>query len=158
MFRPVRHARRLTALSSIAALDLAAPQARAVGDGPFQKFMGQWSGRGQVTNSSGVSERIRCRAEFSGGERGATMNQSIVYASPSYRLHIQCSAKASGASVHGVWREDTRGVSGQLDGRVADGRFEGVGRGPGSARRCRSHRTGADRPSVSRRKEETSPR
>jgi predicted RND superfamily exporter protein len=131
MLRSAHHARRFTALSFIAAMVLTAPQARAAGDDPFQKFMGQWTGGGEVINSTGVREHIRCRAEFSGGEGGAMMNQSIVCASPSYRLEIQSSAEAAGDSVHGVWRENTRGISGQLDGKVADGRFVGAVVGPG---------------------------
>jgi uncharacterized protein len=129
MFRSAHQARRFAALSFIAALVAAAPEARA-DEGPFQKFMGQWTGGGEVTNSNGVRERIRCRAEFSGDERGETMTQSIVCASASYRIDFQSTAEASGDSVHGVWREETRGVSGDLTGHIANGLFEGVVTGP----------------------------
>ena len=121
----------LMALGFVAALSLAPPQARAAAGGPFQKFMGEWTGAGQVISRNGTREAIRCRAEFSGAQDGEALNQTIVCASPSYRIDIQSSAEAVGDSVHGAWREETRNVSGQLSGRVADGRFVGAVRGSG---------------------------
>lgn len=38
------------------------PSRSAVAAGPFQPFVGNWTGGGQIIGSNGVPERIRCRA------------------------------------------------------------------------------------------------
>jgi hypothetical protein len=98
---------------------------------PFQAFVGEWTGSGQVVGANGNRERIRCRASFAESQRGEALSQTIVCASASYRIDIQSYAKASGRTVQGAWSEGTRGVSGQLTGRIEDGLFEGAVIGPG---------------------------
>jgi hypothetical protein len=63
--------------------------------------------------------------------RGEALSQTIVCASPSYRIDIQSTVEASGQRVQGKWSEATRGVSGQLTGTVQGGLFEGAVSGPG---------------------------
>ena len=116
------------AAACLASHSLAAPA------GPFQSFVGQWTGDGQVVASNGGRERIRCRANFTPARQGAALNQSIVCASQSYRIDISSYAEAGdGDSVQGTWSEATRGVSGHLTGHVGAGRFVGTVKGPGFA-------------------------
>ncbi len=124
-----------TALAIGIALGLAAPGPVAAAVSPFQRFVGDWAGGGQVTGSNGASERIRCRARYSESEQGDALNQSIVCASQSYRIDITSFVQASGESVQGDWREATRDISGHLTGQIADGRFEGAVVGPGFSAR-----------------------
>ncbi len=120
-----------SALAIGIALGLAALQPAAASLGPFQRFVGDWTGGGQVVGSNGDRERIRCRARYSESEQGESLNQSIVCASESYRIDITSFVQASGDSVQGDWREATRDISGHVTGRIANGRFEGAVVGPG---------------------------
>jgi hypothetical protein len=118
--------RRLAALSALAiAASLAGQQSSAVAAGPFEKFLGSWSGSGQIIASNGHSESIRCRAEYTDAKDGSALNQTIVCASESFKLNITSYVEATGESVLGHWHEAARDVSGQVTGRIAGGRFEG---------------------------------
>jgi hypothetical protein len=97
----------------------------------FNLFVGNWTGAGEVIGSNGQRERIRCRADYEESMRGEALSQTIVCASPSYRIDIQSTVEAPGGRVQGRWSEATRGVSGQLSGTVQRGLFEGAVYGPG---------------------------
>jgi len=133
MSRPARllSLPKLTALGFAAAASVAAAPSVADAGRPFEMFAGEWNGSGQIVDSKGARERIRCRADFTEAHEGAALNQSIVCASSSYKIDISSYAEASGGSVKGTWSESTRGFTGQLTGRVGNGRFEGVVIGPG---------------------------
>ena len=92
---------------------------------PFQKFVGAWSGGGQIVATNGHREAIRCRAEFSVTKAGSALNQAIVCASESFKLDIKTYVEASGDSIQGYWSETARDLNGHLTGRVAEGRFDG---------------------------------
>lgn len=98
---------------------------------PFQPFVGAWTGGGQVIGSNGSRERIRCRANYVESKGGEALSQTIVCASASYRIDIQSYVEASGPTVHGSWREQTRNISGDLTGRIEGGLFQGAVKGPG---------------------------
>jgi len=98
--------------------------------GPFGRFAGAWEGGGQVVGARGDREHIRCRANYAESGRGEAMTQTIVCASASYRMNIQSHVEAADGMVHGAWSETTRNISGDLTGRIADGRFEGAVNGP----------------------------
>jgi hypothetical protein len=106
------------------AMSLAAPPSAAAAR-PFEKFIGSWSGTGQIVGANGHRESIRCRAEYSDAKEGTALNQTIVCASESFKFNIHSYAEASGESVQGYWKEATRDVSGHLSGRFSEGRFEG---------------------------------
>ena len=103
----------------------------AAAAGPFQAFVGDWTGGGQVIGSNGIRERIRCRANYDQSQQGEALSQTIVCASPSYRIDIQSYVQASGRSVQGTWREKTRNISGEVTGTLEGGRFVGAVVGPG---------------------------
>ena len=114
----------------LAVIVLAAAQSAALAAGPFQGFLGEWSGGGQVVGSNGHRESIRCRAEYVEAKGGAALNQTIVCASESFKLDIHCYAEAAGGSVQGDWRETGRDLNGHMTGRISEGRFEGEIVGP----------------------------
>jgi hypothetical protein len=107
------------------------PDQSAAAVSPFQPFVGDWTGGGQVIGSNGVRERIRCRASYDESQQGWAMSQTIVCASASYRIDIQSSVEASGPTVHGTWQEETRDISGELTGTLEGGQFRGAVVGPG---------------------------
>jgi hypothetical protein len=119
------------ALSFALAAAIAPATTGAAAAGPFGRFLGSWTGSGQVIGSNGNRERIRCRATYSESESGSALNQSIVCASESYRIDITSFVQAQGSDVQGSWREATRNASGQLSGQIQGGRFDGSVVGPG---------------------------
>jgi hypothetical protein len=87
--------------------------------GPFAPLAGNWSGSGTITTSSGGSERLRCRARYAVGEGGRVLQQALTCASDSYKFEISSTVEARGGAVTGTWSEATRGVSGNLSGRIS---------------------------------------
>jgi hypothetical protein len=114
-----------TALWLTVAVAAGAQQAHALAASPFQKFIGAWSGGGEIVESNGHRESIRCRAEYSEAKDGSALNQGIVCASESFKLDIRSYVEASGDSIQGYWSETARDLNGHLTGRIAEGRFEG---------------------------------
>ena len=103
----------------------------AAAAGPFDRFVGSWTGSGHVIGTKGDRERIRCRASYWEAESGSVLNQSIVCASDSYRIEITGYVQASGSEVQGSWKEHAQNASGQLTGQIQDDRFDGSVIGPG---------------------------
>jgi len=120
----------LVPLALVLSLGLGAATSAGAAEGAFGMFAGSWRGGGEVTGSNGVREHIRCRADYSVSNEGAAMTQTIVCASPSYRIDIHSHVEARGEEVQGDWSESTRNVTGQLSGRIVGGRFEGAVQGP----------------------------
>jgi hypothetical protein len=104
---------------------LIASQSAARAAGPFEKFVGTWSGAGEIIGTNGHRESIRCRAQYSEAKEGSALNQSIVCASESFKLNITSYVEASGESVQGYWKEASRDASGHVTGRISGGQFEG---------------------------------
>ena len=104
---------------------LIASQSVARAASPFDKFVGEWRGAGQIVGTNGHREPIRCRAQYTEAKEGSVLNQSIVCASESFKLNITSYVEASGDSVQGYWKEASRDVSGHLTGHISGGRFEG---------------------------------
>ena len=107
------------------AVAFSAQQTVALAAGQFQKFTGEWRGGGEIVESNGHRESIRCRAEYVDSKEGSALNQAIACASESFKLDIKSYVEASGDSIQGYWSEATRDVSGHLTGRIGDGRFDG---------------------------------
>ena len=99
--------------------------------GPFAGMAGSWSGGGTVTLDDGSTERIRCRATYAVGAGGNGLNQSLTCASDSYRFNLSSNVVAEGGSLSGTWSESSRGVNGNLEGRVSGGSFQIVASAPG---------------------------
>ncbi len=97
----------------------AAPATAA--DGPFGAMAGSWSGGGTISMASGGQERLRCRVTYALGDGGNSVQQNLKCASDSYRVEIISNVAANGSTLSGNWTETTRGVSGQLTGRVNGG-------------------------------------
>jgi hypothetical protein len=85
-------------------------------------FAGSWSGGGTITVQDGSRERIRCRSSNTAG--GGGLNLGLRCASDSYKFEIASDLTSEGSNVSGSWNENTRGVFGQLAGRVSGGRIQ----------------------------------
>src|SRR5713226_7192115 len=107
----MRHLLRPAALKCWAllfTLFLFAPSARA-DSGPFTGLAGNWSGAGTITLGTGGRESIRCRAQYSVGGDGTSMQQSLRCASDSYRFDLSSDVTSSlGGVITGSWSESSR--------------------------------------------------
>ena len=71
-----------------------AAQDRGEGRRPFGPLAGSWSGGGTLTTSSGTRERLRCRAHYSVGHGGRSLQLGIRCAGDSYRFDLASSVVA----------------------------------------------------------------
>jgi hypothetical protein len=126
--KPLAYA--LTAAALALALSLLASPGYGQ-SGPFVNLAGNWSGSGTITTSSGAGERIRCRARYVVSDGGRSFQQALTCASDSYKFEISSTVQAQGGTVTGTWQEATRGVSGNLSGRITgqhiQARVDGMG-------------------------------
>jgi hypothetical protein len=99
--------------------------------GAFAGMAGIWSGVGTVTLDDGSTERIRCRASYAVGAKGAGLNQTLVCASDSYKFDLKTSVVAEAGALSGTWSEASRGINGNLEGRGSNGSFQVIASTPG---------------------------
>jgi hypothetical protein len=92
--------------------------------GPFAGMGGIWGGEGVVTLEDGSTERIRCRATYAIGPGGTGLNLTLLCASDSYKFDLTGNVISDRGELSGTWRESTRGVTGSLQGRGANGNFQ----------------------------------
>lgn len=95
---------------------------------PFDRLAGQWSGSGTIELSSGVHERIRCRAAYDVLREQHNLQLNIRCASDSYNFDLRASANYSAGAISGSWSESTRNVAGSIAGRADGDRFQVVAR------------------------------
>lgn len=98
--------------------------------GAFSRFAGDWSGEGTVKTSAG-SERIRCKAHYDVTSDGTSLQQSLLCASDSYKLHVRSNVAATGTRFTGKWNEVTRDTIGNISGTITStgirGKIDGIG-------------------------------
>ena len=126
----ILNARRLI-FSAVAFLLAALAGTPAYAEGAFAGLAGNWSGSGTITLDDGSTERIRCRATYAVRTDGNGLNQSLTCASDSFRINLASNIIAQGTALSGTWSENTRNVSGNLEGRGGGGSFQVVASGPG---------------------------
>ncbi len=96
----------------------------------FRSLAGSWSGEGTIRMSSGSTERIRCRATYTvgagdpGGVSQQTMLQELLCASDSFKFQIKTRVSRTDKRLTGNWIELSRNVSGNLVGRITNGRVD----------------------------------
>jgi hypothetical protein len=93
---------------------------------PFAGMAGVWSGGGTIELEDGSKERIRCRATYAVSGDGNGLNQSLTCASDSYKFSLKSDVIARNGVLSGTWSEESRGVSGSLEGRAGGGQFNVV--------------------------------
>ena len=98
--------------------------------GAFSRFAGDWSGEGTVKTSAG-SERIRCKVHYDVTSDGTSLQQSLLCASDSYKLHVKSNVAATGTRFAGKWNEVTRDTIGNISGTITStgirGKIDGIG-------------------------------
>ena len=114
-------------------LPLLATDGRAQrGAGPFAEMAGTWSGSGNITLSSGASERIRCRSAYAVVDGGSTLQQDLRCASDSYRFDLRSDiTHRQDGTLQGRWIESSRNISGNVSGRLSGDQVQARVEGPG---------------------------
>ncbi len=103
--------------------------------GPFSSFEGNWSGTGTVSVDNGTKERLRCRAHYSVGGGGTTLQQNLTCASDSYKFNVVADVTAQGNSISGSWSETSRGANGAIVGSIGATQISAQVNGPGFSAR-----------------------
>jgi hypothetical protein len=96
---------------------------------PFSAMAGAWSGGGIMTMSSGMQERLRCRAQYGVGGGGNDLRLNLRCASESYNFDLAGQVDYQGGAVSGSWNEATRNAAGTISGRAAGDHIEAAARG-----------------------------
>jgi hypothetical protein len=118
------NARRLAAFALTTGLLVLAAADAAPAAGPLMAFAGNWSGSGTITVENGSRERLRCRST----NRADNSSLSLILrcASDSYKFEFASDVTSDGSNISGSWNENTRGVFGQLAGKVGGGRIQAM--------------------------------
>lgn len=126
------YARSIGAAVLLCAASLLPPAADAQrgAEGPFAGLPGTWSGTGNITLSSGATERIRCRATYALGENGKLLQQNLRCASDSYNFDLRSNVQHDGNAISGTWTETTRQAQGTVSGRASPGQIQASIQGP----------------------------
>jgi hypothetical protein len=115
----------LAAVAAAGVLALVALPGEALAfSSPFVGLSGSWSGGGVITMSSGVKERIRCRARYDVGGSGSNLDLTLRCASDSFKFELQSNVAHHNGTVSGTWAEMTRHVGGNIDGSARGNRIQ----------------------------------
>jgi hypothetical protein len=96
---------------------------------PFAALAGSWSGGGTLSTSSGTRERLRCRAHYTVGQGGKSLNMSIRCAGDSYRFDLNSSVVDRRGRIFGRWSESSYNVSGSVSGTASGSHIRAMARG-----------------------------
>lgn len=97
----------------------------------FAGLAGQWTGSGTITLSDGSRQRLRCKATYQVNASDSRLQQSLRCASDSYRFDLSSEVVSQGGTIAGSWSESSRGISGDLAGREANGSISAIVNSPG---------------------------
>jgi hypothetical protein len=87
----------------------------------LDKLIGAWKGQGTAVFEGNRSERINCRAYYTGG--GEQLNIAVRCASTSYKIEIRSKLEKNGAQLSGTWEERTFNASGATTGTINEERM-----------------------------------
>jgi hypothetical protein len=114
-------ATRAGALSAMLLLLTPGSLAQRGSAGPFDNFVGSWSGSGTVSLMNGANERIRCQAAHALGNNPNNLRSTLRCASASYSFELNSDVNYRGGAISGAWREASRNMAGFLSGSARPG-------------------------------------
>lgn len=88
----------------------------AVLAGPFDQFLGTWSGRGNAIFSNAQREALICKGYYTGSNNN--LKVALRCASPSQKIDMRANVHNSGGKVTGTWEERTYNATGDITGEV----------------------------------------
>jgi hypothetical protein len=96
---------------------------------PFAAMAGNWVGGGTIELTGEIKETLRCRAGYNYGQSSSSLGLSIRCASDNYKFELTSDVVERGGVISGRWNENSYGVSGSINGRVAGGRVSATAKG-----------------------------
>ena len=108
--------RLLLLAAAVTALAFPMQDASADAAGAFANMAGTWSGSGQMRLEGGRTENLRCRASYTGRNRGSGLGISLRCASASSKVDLHASLTSSGSRVSGIWEEREFNTGGSASG------------------------------------------
>lgn len=101
-------------------------------DAGFSALNGDWRGGGSLQHQNGVTERIRCEANYrvSSPDR---LRQNLRCRSDQTQFALSTNLSLNGREIFGDWTETTRNARGSLRGRFSPGVIQGQVDGQGFA-------------------------
>jgi hypothetical protein len=99
--------------------------------GPFAALAGDWSGDGTITMSNGGTQRLRCRANYTVGQRGENVRLNIRCASDAFNFDLASDVENRDGKLSGEWSEATRNVAGTITGRANGSQIQAQASSPG---------------------------
>ncbi len=122
--RPRDRRPRARSVGALLLATVAATATRAAASPDLADLAGRWSGWGAVTLASGQSEQVKCVAVYTLANAGASIEQTLRCASPSYRIDASARLDIRGEAVSGSWEERSHDASGKVAGRLTRSGFE----------------------------------
>jgi hypothetical protein len=113
---------QLLEIAAIGAMLCIQPTSSFAVSGAFSKMAGSCLGDGRIYMAGGMNERIRCRARYVVTRGGHVMRQNLLCASPSSRFDIKSTVTDLNGRIFGSWSEQTRNVTGNVNGVASVGR------------------------------------
>jgi hypothetical protein len=110
-----------------AAVSAAIPPHPAIAaSGPFATLTGAWGGNGTIQPENGVTERIRCNANYRPrGSSGREIDLDLRCASDSYNFDLTGQFVADDINhISGRWTERTRNIGGSAIGTARGDRLQ----------------------------------
>jgi hypothetical protein len=104
--------------------------------GPFAALTGSWSGTGTIDFKDGHTERLRCRADETGG-RGDTLQITLRCASDSYNFELSSDVTYQDGAITGSWTEATHNIKGPVTGSASGNRIDVSAKGQNFAANLR---------------------
>ena len=101
-------------------------------DASFMPLNGDWRGVGTLQHQNGVTERIRCEANYRAASPDR-MSQSLRCRSDQTEFALVANLALNGREIVGDWTETKRNARGALRGRLSPGVLQGQVEGPGFA-------------------------
>ena len=91
---------------------------------PFAELPGSWSGKGNITLSSGSREPIHCRATYDVRGNGNDLKLTLRCASDSYNFDFRADGTYGDGTINGRWSETTQRAAGTFSGSVKGNHIE----------------------------------
>lgn len=104
----------------VGGLALMGQMSGARAESPFPRWVGSWSGTGQVHLEQGKSEQITCRAYYNTKDQGSDLALAIRCASSGYKIEMRATLSQRDGRVTGQWEERTFNAAGAVSGRATD--------------------------------------
>lgn len=91
---------------------------------PFEKLLGRWIGEGRLGIKDGKTETVKCRVTYIASGEAQQVRQTIRCAAEGDKVEVQSTVTYTSGAIKGTWRELSREMSGEVEGKVTPNGFK----------------------------------